>query len=130
MSHKFEDVEVKNNAIALLELSLKSKCKKTMIGTGCMSDLYMPIEPQLQYVRKALELIEKYGFGFSVITKSKLILRNLDLLVKINKKTKCVIQMTLITFNDDLYKIIESNIATTKERFEVLMRFREKIFLQ
>mgnify|MGYP006067972481 CR=1 FL=1 len=75
-------------------------------------------------------LIEKYGFGFSVITKSKLILRNLDLLVKINKKTKCVIQMTLITFNDDLYKIIESNIATTKERFEVLMRFREKIFLQ
>lgn len=61
-----------------------------------------------------------------VITKSKFILRDLNLLEKMNKNTKCIIQMILITFCDDLYRIIESNVATTKERLKVLMRFREK----
>ncbi len=97
-----------------------------MIGTGLMSDSYMPIESHLLYVRKVLEWIEKYGFGFSVIIKSKFILRDLNLLEKMNKNTKCIIQMILITFCDDLCRIIESNVATTKERLKVLMRFREK----
>ena len=77
-----------------------------MIGTGLMSDPYMPIESQLPYVRK---VFEKYGFGFSVIIKSKFILRDLNLLEKMNKNTKCIIQMILITFCDDICRIIESN---------------------
>ena len=120
MQHKFEDVEVKENAIELLEKALKSKRKKCMIGMGSMTDPYIPLETDVKNTRKALELIYKYGFGATLITKSANVLRDLDILKEINKKTKCIIQMTLTTFDDKLCKIIEPNVSTTKERFEVL----------
>ncbi len=120
MQHKFEDVEIKLNAIELLEKALKNKRKKCMIGMGSMTDPYIPLENEIQNTRKALELIYKYGFGATLITKSSLVLKDLDILKEINKKTKCVIQITLTTFNEKLCKIIEPNVSTTKERFEVL----------
>ena len=97
MDHDFEDIEIKGNAIELLEAALKRKRSKCMLGTGSMTDPYIPIERKIGNVRKALELAERYGYGFSLITKSDLILRDLDLLKSINEKTKCVIQMTLQT---------------------------------
>ena len=80
---------------------------------------------KLGNVRKALELVYEYGFGFTVITKSNRILRDLDLLQKINEKTKCVVQMTLTTCDEDLCRKIEPNVSTTKERFEVLKTLRD-----
>jgi DNA repair photolyase len=100
MEHAFEDIEVKENAIELLEDALTRKRKKCMIGTGSMTDPYIPLEMKLGNVRKALELVYEYGFGFTVITKSNRILRDLDLLQKINEKTKCVVQMTLTTCDE------------------------------
>ncbi|MBQ7945077.1 MAG: radical SAM protein [Lachnospiraceae bacterium] len=125
MEHEFEDIEVKENAIELLEQALKSKRRKCMIGTGSMTDPYIPLEMQLGYIRKALDLIDKYGFGFTVITKSNRIMRDIDLLQKINEKTKCVVQMTLTTYDEELCKIIEPNVSTTRERFEVLKALRD-----
>ena len=126
MNHDFEDIEVKQNAIELLELALKHKRKRCMIGTGSMTDPYIPLEKQLGNVRKALECIERYEFGCSVITKSDLILRDLDLLQKINDKTKCVVQMTLTTFDEKLCKIIEPHVCSTKERISVLQQMKER----
>ncbi len=126
IDHDFEDVEIKINAPELLEAKLKSKRKKCMIGTGSMSDPYIPIPENLQNIRTCLEIIEKYGFGFSAITKSNLILRDLDLLKKINQKAKCVVQITLTTFDEKLCKILEPNVSTTKERFEVLKIMRDE----
>ncbi len=125
MKHAFEDIEVKENAIELLEYALAHKRKKCMIGTGSMTDPYIPLELEIGNVRKTLCLIERYGFGFTVITKSNRILRDLDLLQKINEKTKCVVQMTLTTYNEDLCKKIEPNVSTTGERFEVLKKLRD-----
>lgn len=121
MNHKFEDIEVKANSLELLKKALKTR-KKTMIGIGSMSDPYIPIEKELKYVRNSLELIYKYGFGFTCITKSDLILRDLDLLKKINEKSKVVVQMTLTTSDEDLCKILEPNVATTKRRVHVLKK--------
>ena len=120
MQHPFEDIEIKSNAIELLEKSLKGKRKKCMIGMGSMTDPYIPLEKEIKNTRKSLELIYKYGFGATLITKSSAILRDLDILKKINDKTKCVIQMTLTTFDEKLCKIIEPNVSSTKERFETL----------
>lgn len=125
IDHDFEDIEIKENATQLLEDSLKRKRKKCMIGTGSMTDPYIPLEMELGNVRKALSLIYKYGFGFAVITKSNRILRDIDLLQKINEKTKCVVQMTLTTYDDALCKKIEPNVCTTSERFEVLKKLRD-----
>lgn len=126
MNHDFEDIAVKENALELLEKSLRSKRNKCIIGTGSMSDPYIPEEKSLEYTRKALELVYQYGFGMTLITKSDLVLRDLDIIKKINKKTKCVIQMTLTTYDEELCKKIEPNVSTTKERFEALKVFRDE----
>lgn len=96
-----------------------------MIGTGAMSDPYMPLEKELLFTRRSLELIEKYGFGAAVLTKSNLILRDLDILLKIHQKTRCVVQMTLTTLDEDLCRKIEPNVCTTRERVQVLKVMKE-----
>jgi DNA repair photolyase len=125
MDHDFEDIAIKENAIELLEDTLKRKRKKCMINTGSMTDPYMPLEMKIESTRKSLAVIHKYGFGVSMITKSNRILRDIDLLQKINAKTKCVVQMTLTTVDEDLCRKIEPNVSTTKERFEVLLQMRD-----
>lgn len=126
MNHPFEDIEVKINAPELLEKALKSKQKKCMIGTGAMSDPYLHIEENLGLTRKCLEIIDYYGFGLSIQTKSDRILRDLDLLKSIHKKSKCVVQMTMTTYDEELCKIIEPHVCTTKRRAEVLNIMKEE----
>lgn len=126
MNHAFEDIEVKQNALELLEDSLKRKRKRCMIGTGAMTDPYIPLEQDLQYVRKSLLLAEKYGFGFTLITKSAQVIRDLDVLKRINEKTKCVVQMTLTTYDEQLCRKLEPNVSTTKERFEALKLLQQE----
>ncbi|MBQ3164770.1 MAG: radical SAM protein [Lachnospiraceae bacterium] len=124
-THDFEDIEVKRNAPELLERVLRSKRKKCMIGTGAMCDPYMHCEEQLQLTRKCLEIIDRYEFGLAIQTKSDRILRDLDLLKSINQKAKCVVQMTLTTYDEKLCKILEPNVCTTKERVNALQIFRD-----
>ena len=125
MEHAFEDIEVKENAVDLLEYALRHKRKRCMIGTGSMTDPYIPLEMELGNIRKALELIDKYGFGFTVITKSDRILRDLNLLQRIHEKTKCVVQITLTTYDEALCRKIEPNVSTTRERFLVLKKLQD-----
>lgn len=124
-THEFEDIEVKENAAELLELALKSKRKKCMIGTGAMCDPYLHAEERLRLTRRCLELIDEHEYGVAIQTKSTRILRDIDLLDSINKKAKAVVQMTMTTFDEALCKKIEPNVSTTGERFEALMKFKE-----
>ena len=117
---------MKQNAPELLEKALRSKRKRCMIGTGSMSDPYMHCEEQLGLTRRCLEVIKKYRFGVTLITKSDRILRDIDLLSEINEEAKCVVQMTLTTFDDDLCKIVEPNVCNTKRRIEVLAAMKER----
>ena len=125
INHPFEDVEVKENAPELLEKALRAKRKRCMIGTGSMSDPYIPIEKDLRLTRRALERIHAHGFGAAVLTKSTLVLRDLDLLESINRKSKAVVQMTLTTHDDELCRILEPNVAVTSERVKTLNAFRD-----
>ena len=125
-THLFEDIEVKQNAPELLEKALQSKRKRCMIGTGSMSDPYMHCEEQLGLTRRCLEVIQKYGFGVAIQTKSDRILRDIDLLDEINRSAKCVVQMTLTTYDDDLCRILEPHVCNTRRRIEVLERMRER----
>jgi DNA repair photolyase len=118
-------VAIKSNAVSLLENALKRKRKKCMIGTGAMSDPYIPVPENLANIRACLEIIEKYGCGIAIQTKSDLILRDLELLISINKKAKCIVETTLTTFDEGLCKIIEPNVCGTKRRFEILKTFQE-----
>lgn len=125
MDHAFEDIEVKENALELLEDALRRKRTRCMLATGSMTDPYLPLEEKLELTRGALALAERYGFGFTLITKSARVLRDLELLRAINEKTKCVVQMTLTTCDEALCRKIEPHVSTTAERFEALLRLRE-----
>lgn len=124
-THDFEDIEVKQNAPELLEEALRKKRKRCMIGTGSMGDPYVPAEKELRLTRRCLEIIDRYNFGAAVLTKSDLLLRDLDLLARINNKTKAVVQMTLTTADDNLCKILEPGVCPTSRRVEVLQACKE-----
>lgn len=125
-THAFEDIEVKQNAPQLLEKALRSKRRTCMIGTGAMSDPYMHCEEELGLTRRCLEIIRDSGFGLAIQTKSDRILRDIDLLDEINRKAKCVVQITLTTFDDDLCKIVEPNVCNTKRRIEILEQMQKR----
>ena len=120
MDHDFEDVEIKRNALDLLEDALHRKRCKCMIGMGSMCDPYLPLERTELLARRTLETVEKHGFGITLITKSDLVLRDLDLLKRIHARTKCVVQITLTTHDETLCRILEPNVCTTARRAEVL----------
>lgn len=125
MEHDFEDIEIKQDAPVMLENELKKRRKRCMIGTGSMCDPYLPLEKEIKYTRACLEVIERYGFGVTVITKSDLVLRDIDLYKRINQKSRCVVQMTLTTADEELCRIIEPGVCTTKRRYEVLKTLHE-----
>lgn len=125
MDHVFEDVAVKVNAPALLEDALRRKRRRCMIGTGSMCDPYLPLEAELGLTRWCLEIIAEQGFGVSVLTKSDLILRDLDLLKRINENGKAVVCTTLTTFDEDLCRKLEPHVCTTRRRFEMLRAMGE-----
>ena len=125
MPHDFSDVAVKENAAELLDDALSHKRRKCMIGFGSMSDPYIPAERELCLTRRCLEVISRRGFGVSLITKSDLVLRDLDILKEINQKTKAVVSMTLTTADDSLCKKVEPNVCPTSRRAEVLYELRD-----
>jgi DNA repair photolyase len=125
MKHDFEDIEVKRNAAAILDDQLKRKRRPCMIGTGAMCDPYIPLEDELRLTRQCLEIIKRHGFGLAIQTKSTRILRDMDILKDINERTKCVVQMTMTTYDEDLCSIIEPNVSTTAERVKALETFRD-----
>ena len=117
---------MKQNVPELLEQTLRKKRKRCMIGTGAMCDPYIPAEKELCLMRRCLEIIEKHNFGAALQTKSDLVLRDLDILERINCKTKAVVQMTLTTADDSLCRIIEPCVCPTSRRFEVLCECRKR----
>ncbi len=125
-THAFEDIEVKQNAPVLLEAALSSKRKKCVIGTGSMSDPYMHCEEKLRLTRKCLQIILKHGFGAAIQTKSDRILQDIDLLDEINRNAKCVVQMTLTTWDERLCSIVEPNVCNTQRRIEVLAEMQKR----
>ncbi|MDF9867677.1 DNA repair photolyase [Bacilli bacterium PM5-3] len=121
----FDKVKPKKDAIKIIEKELKNKRNKGVIGTGAMSDPYNKLEEELQLTRQALEIIDKHGFGVGITTKSTLILRDIDILKRIALHSPVIIKITITCANDELTKLIEPNVASSKERFLAIKKLRE-----
>lgn len=126
MTYEFENIQVKANAPELLDAALAKKKSKCVISTGAMTDPYMPLEKEIGMTRKCLEIIAKHGFGAAVLTKSDLILRDIDLLKQINEYAVCHVQMTMTTFDEELCKKLEPHVCTTRRRYEVLKEMQKE----
>jgi DNA repair photolyase len=98
----FENVTAKSNAPELLRRELSRKRNKAVIGTGSMSDPYIPAERGYKLTRQMLEAVEEFGFSVHITTKSDLVLRDLDLLTRINRKAKASIAFTVTTCDERL----------------------------
>ena len=125
-THPFEDVEVKRNAPELLEKALKAKRQRCMIGNGAMSDPYMHCEETLRLTRRCLQIILENDCGAAIQTKSDRVLQDIELLEEINRRAKCVVQMTLTTYDEELCRIVEPHVCTTRRRIEVLQALQER----
>ncbi len=123
--HAFTDVAVKVNAPELLERELRARRKRCMIGTGAMSDPYTPPEAGLRLTRRCIELIDRYGFGLAILSKSAALLNDLDIFTSIRRRSKCVVQMTLTTADPALCALIEPNVSSTAARIDALARLRD-----
>ena len=120
----FQDILVKSNALELLSRELPRKRKKGVVGTGSMNDPYMPLEKQLQLTRGALMLIAAHGFGVHVITKSDLVLRDMDVLGSIQTQPARVC-LTITTTDDELARKIEPGAPPSSARFRAIRALAE-----
>lgn len=116
----FDEIKIKKDALLLLHNELRRKVKTGIVGTGGMSDPYNPFEKQYGLTRGALELINQYGFGVAIATKSPLITRDIDILKAINSHSPVIAKITITAYNDDLCKIIEPGVAPSSRRFEAI----------
>jgi len=121
----FDEVRAKENALDIINRDLRSKRRKGVIGTGAMSDPYNPFEKEHELTRGALELINKYGFGISIATKSDLVTRDIDLLKQINQHSPVLIKITITANEDELCGKIEPGVVPSSKRFEAVKRLTD-----
>ncbi len=117
----FADILVKVNAIDLLKRELPRKRTRGTVGTGSMNDPYMPIEAERQLTRQALAAIAEHHFPVHVITKSELVLRDLDILREI-ASVYAAVSMTITTVDDVLGKRVEPGATLVSKRFAAIER--------
>ncbi len=122
----FERVRAKENALALLRDELRRKVRTGVVGTGAMSDPYNPFEETELLTRHALELINAYGFGAVVLSKSALIARDADILLEIAEHSPAMAKMTVTTCDDELCRLIEPNVSVSSERFSAIAEMSDK----
>ncbi|HEY4788958.1 MAG TPA: radical SAM protein, partial [Bacteroidales bacterium] len=121
---ELSDIRIKENALLLLEKELKSKRERGTIGFGSMNDSYMPIEKTEELTRKTLQLALRYRFPIHIITKSNLVVRDIDILKEISK-IYAAISFTITTADDRLSKLIEPNAPVSSLRFDAIRTLSE-----
>jgi DNA repair photolyase len=119
IDHFDRDILVKANAIDLLRKELASKRVKGPIGLGSMNDPYMPVEEQLNLTGRALQVIAQFGFPVHIITKSDLVLRDLETLTRINE-CYAAISFTITTADDALGKRVEPGAPPVSDRLKAM----------
>lgn len=121
----FDTVRSKAQALHILESELKRKRKKGVIGIGAMSDTYNPFERTYEITRQALKLIERYGFGVALATKSDLVVRDIDILARIAKQYPTILQVSITCADDALSNILEPHVCASSKRFLAVQQLSE-----
>jgi DNA repair photolyase len=116
----FDRVRAKENALEIIRDDLRRKIKTGVVATGSMSDPYNPFEQTLMLTRHALELLDAYGFGAAIATKSDRITRDIDVLQNIREHSPVLCKITITTCDDALAQKIEPYAPTPSARFDAI----------
>lgn len=122
----FDRVRAKGDALRIIRDDLRRKVRKGVVGTGSMSDPYNPFENDLCLTRHALELIDAYGFGIAIATKSPLLLRDMDILEGIREHSPVACMVTVTSAQDELAARVEPGAAASSQRFRALAALAER----
>lgn len=93
---------------------------------GNICDVYQPAEAELTITRKVLQVAYDYGFPVRILTKNALVLRDIDLIKKINQDTFARVAFTITLSNQQEQLIFEPNASSTNERLSALNKFRDE----
>ncbi len=117
---------LKQNAAWLLEQELKKIDPALEIALGTATDPYQPIERRARITRSLLEVFaRKEGYRLGIVTKSRLIERDIDLLVEIARRNQLVVHVTITTPNTKLARLLEPRAPRPDLRFQAVKRLRE-----
>jgi len=116
-----EIVYIKTNAVQLFEGEIE-KIKKGIIIVGSVHDPYQEIEKEYRITRNLLEVIKEHDFPCHILTKSNLILRDIDILSKI---TKCMVTVSITSLDENVCDVFEENAPSPKERLQVVEKLSE-----
>jgi DNA repair photolyase len=116
----FDKVRAKENALEIIRNDLRRKVKTGVICSGSMSDPYNPFEKELSFTRNSLELINAYGFGTGIVTKSDLVTRDIDILEDIKSHSCAMVKITITTPHDSLAEKLERGAPLASRRFAAL----------
>ena len=124
-NEEFDTVKIKKEALNIIEKDLKAKRLRGIIGTGAMSDPYNSFEKKYKLTRNALSLVQEYGFGIGICTKSSLVTRDIDILSKIRLKANVSVNITITDIDDKRCSKIEKTVDVTSKRFEAMKEISE-----
>lgn len=122
----FNTVRAKKDALQIIRDELRRKVRKGVIATGAMSDPYNPFEKKYNLTGNALELINAFGFGVAIDTKSSLILRDTEIIKDISSHSPVCLKITITSCDDSVSKIIEPGVCLSSERFDTISRLSDK----
>lgn len=114
-------VDVKINAEEILSKELKRIPKKKVLISS-VTDPYQPLEKEYQLTRKCLKLLLNYQFPVSILTKSSLVERDIDIFSDFED---CEVGITITTDNDHFRKIFEPHASSIETRLKTLERFKK-----
>jgi len=117
-----EFVDVRVNAPQVLTREL-SKTAKGVVLLSSVSDPYQPLEKKYELTRKCLQKLLAHQFPITILTKSSLVLRDLDLLTRFSD---CEVGFTITTIVDDDRRKVEPNSSPVEERLSALKELSEK----
>ena len=134
---------IKSNALDILRTQLKKKAKsqeRAVILIGSATDPYMDIERELFLTRDILKVANRFKFPVHIVTKSDLILRDVDILKKINQnsilpedignlKSKVIVTFSFSTLDDEIANLFEKSAPNIKKRLKAMKTLKNEKFL-
>ena len=117
---RFEQMRAKQDALRIIRDDLERKVRPGVVCTGAMSDPYNPFEEKLLLTRYALTLLEAYGFGVAIATKSDLIVRDIDVLSSINRTMPAICKVSITTCDGELAAKVEPGAPSPARRLAAI----------
>ncbi len=121
------DIVVRRNLPRLLREELPRLRERAPVGIGSgITDSYQPLEKKLALTRECAAILGEHGFPVSLLTKSALVTRDIDLWENVNRRSSFILNMSIATMDEDVRRRFEPGASPIAERLDTLRAFRQR----